>query len=158
LLLVHGLASVACESPDPKAELEMKDLETYWVIDKAVGTTEYIAPAVRLKLLNKGAKPRASIEAKATFRRKGEEDQEWGSAWERIATSAKPLAPGQETVVVLKSEGRYYSTGTPESMFEHELFKDAKVEIFIRMGASSWVKFGAADVERRVGSRAAQAP
>jgi hypothetical protein len=136
----------------------MRDLETYWVIDRTVGTTEYIAPAARIRLRNKGAKPRASVEAKATFRRKGEEQQEWGSAWERVSTSAKPLAAGQETIVVLKSEGRYYSTGTPESMFGHELFKDAKVDIFLRIGASNWVKFGAADVERRIGSRAAQAP
>lgn len=135
----------------------MRDLETYWVIDKAVGTTEYIAPAARFRLRNKGGKPRASVEAKATFRRKGEE-QEWGSAWERVSTSAKPLAAGQETVIVLKSEGRYYSTGTPESMFDHDLFRDAKVDIFLRVGASNWVKFGAADVERRIGSRAAQAP
>jgi len=157
LLLVHCLALVACETPDPKAELEMRDLETYWVIDKPVGTTQYIAPAARFRLRNKGTKPRGSIEAKATFRRKGEE-QEWGSDWERLSSSSKPLAPGQETVVMLKSDGHYYSAGTPESMFDHALFKDAAVEIFLRVGASNWVKFGAADVERHIGSRAAQEP
>lgn len=158
LLLVHCLVSAACETPDPKAELEVRDLETYWVIDKPVGTTQYIAPAARFRLRNKGTKARASIEAKATFHRKGEEQQEWGSAWEKLSSSSKPLAPGQETVVVLKSDGHYYSAGAPESMFDHTLFKDANVEIFLRVGASNWANFGAADVERHIGSRAVQGP
>jgi hypothetical protein len=40
--------------------------------------------------------------------------------------------------VVLKSDSRYYLTGTPESMFRHELFKDAHVEFFAKVGSSDW--------------------
>jgi hypothetical protein len=157
VLALLVLASGACRAPEPKAELELTDMETYWVIDSALGTTEYIAPAVRFRLRNKGARPWGAIQATATFRRKGEEGQTWGSDWRQVTTSAKPLAPGQDTLVVLKSDGRYYSTGTPESMFRHQLFKDAKVEVFLRIGASGWVKFAEADVERRIGSRAVEA-
>jgi len=154
-LLVVG--SSACRAPEPKAELELTDVETYWVIDSALGTTEYIAPAVRFRLRNKGTRPWPGIQATATFRRKGEEGQTWGLDWRQITSSARPLAPGQDTLVVLKSDGRYYSTGTPESMFQHHLFKDAKVEVFLRIGASSWVKFAETDIERRIGSKAVQA-
>jgi hypothetical protein len=157
VLALLVLASGACRAPEPKAELELTDVETYWVIDSALGMTEYIAPAVRFRLRNRGARPWGGIQATATFRRKGEESQTWGSDWRQVTTSAKPLAPGQDTLVVLKSDGRYYSTGTPESMFQHHLFKDAKVEVYLRIGASGWVKFTEADIERRIGSKAVQA-
>jgi hypothetical protein len=42
-------------------------------------------------------------------------------------------------------------------MFRHELFKDASVQVFLRLGSSGWVKFLDVPVERRVGSRAASA-
>lgn len=158
VLALLVLTSGACRAPEPRAELELTDVETYWVIDSALGMTEYIAPAVRFRLRNKGARPWAGIQATATFRRKGEESKTWGSDWRQVTTSAKPLAPGQDTLVVLKSDGRYYSTGTPESMFRHQLFKDAKVEVFLRIGASGWVKFTEADIERRIGSKAVQEP
>ena len=156
VLALLVLTSGACRAPEPKAELELMGVETYWVIDSALGMTEYIAPAVRFRLRNKGARPWGGIQATATFRRKGE-SQTWGSDWRQVTTSAKPLAPGEDTLVVLKSDGRYYSTGTPESMFRHQLFKDANVEVFLRIGASSWVKFAEADIERRIGSKALQA-
>ena len=156
VLALLVLTSGACRAPEPKAELEITDVETYWVIDSALGMTEYIAPAVRFRLRNKGVRSWGGIQATATFRRKGE-TQTWGSDWRQVTTSAKPLAPGQDTLVVLKSDGRYYSTGTPESMFRHQLFKDARVEVFLRIGASAWVKFAEADIERHIGSKALQA-
>ncbi|HEY7513660.1 MAG TPA: hypothetical protein VIC87_04255 [Vicinamibacteria bacterium] len=147
----------ACETPAPKAILDLTDLETYWVVDPRVGNTEYIAPAARFRVRNKSNEPRGAVEATATFRRVGEEDKSWGSAWERLAPAGKPLAPGQQVTVVLQSDGRYFSTGSPQSMFEHALFRDATVEIFLRVGRSGWVKFAAADVERRIGSRTLEA-
>lgn len=156
VLALLVLASGACRSPEPKAELELTDVETYWVIDSTLGMTEYIAPAVRFRLRNKGTRPWGAVQATATFRRKGE-SQTWGSDWRQVTTSAKPLSPGQDALVVLKSDGRYYSTGTPDSMFQHKLFKDANVEVYLRIGASAWVKFAEADIERRIGSKTLQA-
>jgi len=157
-LTLAVLTTAACKAPEPRAELEVSEVETYWVIDSAAGMTLYISPAVRFRLRNKGAKPWGTIQATATFRRKGEEAQTWGSDWRAVSAAGKPVAPGQDLIVVLKSDGRYYSTGTPESMFQHELFKDARVEVFLRIGSSGWVKFAEADVERRVGARAIEEP
>jgi hypothetical protein len=56
-------------------------------------------------------------------------------------------------LIALKSDGRYYSTGPPASMFAHELFKDADAEIFARVGSSSWTSLHRVKVERRIGSR-----
>lgn len=151
-----GAAAFSCQSPDPQAVLETSDLEAYWAIDPAVGDTRYIAPAARLNVKNKGTEMLRSVQATATFRRKGEAAT-WGSDWQQVSNSAHPLAPGQTAIVLLKSDARYSSPVEPEAMFGHQLFKDARVEIFLRVGSSPWTRFGEADVARRIGSQAAQA-
>jgi hypothetical protein len=145
-----------CKAPEPKVELDLTDLETYWVIDSAVGTTQYIAPAIRFHVKNKGARAWSGIQATATFRRKGEE-QTWGSDWQTVTGAGKSLAPGHDQIVVLKSDCRYFSAGLPETMFQHNLFKDARAEVFLKIGASAWTKFVEADIERRIGSKTLQA-
>jgi hypothetical protein len=150
------LALVACRRLDPQQELAVSDVETYWVVDAPVGDKRYLAPAVRFKVANKGNQAQRSIEATAVFRRQGETEG-WGSDWQRVIPGGKPLEPGQSAVLVLRSDGRYYSQGEPDTMFRHELFKDASVQVFLRLGSSGWVKFLDVPVERRVGSRAASA-
>jgi len=156
LAAVCCLAAAACHSPDPRQELELKELETYWAIDAPVGDTQYLAPVVRFRLLNKGHERLRYVMASAAFKRKGEEGQTWGSA-SVLVTAEKDLEAGQQTLVVLKSDGRYYSTGAPESMFEHKLFRDAHVEVFAKIGSSNPSKLGEADVERRIGAKSVQA-
>ena len=151
-----SVATLSCQSPDPQAVLEVSDLEAYWAVDPPVGDTRYIAPAARLHVKNKGTEVLRSVQATATFRRKGEA-QTWGSDWQQVSNSSRPLAPGHTTLVLLKSDARYSSPVEPEAMFGHQLFKDARVEIFLRVGSSPWTRFGEVDVERRIGSRATQA-
>jgi hypothetical protein len=150
------LGSSACRTPDPHEELEVRDVETYWAIDPSASGTQYMAPVVRFKLHNRRHHAQGSIQATATFKRKGEEAQTWGSDWRQITTSRKPLGPDGDVLVELKADARYYSTGTPESMFQHELFKDASVEAFLRVGSSGWVSLVKADIDRRVGSKSVQ--
>lgn len=152
-LLACAAGSGSCRAPDPKRELALEGLETYWAIARSVGDTRYLAPVVRFELRATGAAPLRSIQATATFRRKGEESRDWGSAFEQVVVPRKPLAPGQKVLVLLISDTHYYTSGPPEGIFTHEQFKDAKVEVFMRVGSSSFVKFGEADVERRIGSR-----
>ena len=157
LVLAAALASAACHKPDPNAILEVSDVEAYWAVDPSVGQTQYIAPVVRFHLRNKSPESQAAIQVTATFRRRGEEDRAWGTDGRAISSSKRPLAAGETTLVVLKSDARYYSTGVPESMFQHTLFRDARVEFFARVGPSDWTRLGEAAVERRIGSRQAQA-
>lgn len=149
-------ATLSCQSPDPQAVLEVSDLEAYWAVDTPSGETRFIAPAARLHVKNKGPEPLRSVQATATFRRKGETET-WGSDWQQVSASARPLAPGQTALVVLKSDARYSSPVEPEAMFAHQQFKDARVEVFLRVGSSPWTRFGETDVERRVGAREVQA-
>ena len=79
--------------------------------------------------------------------------ENWGSAWEQVTPAKKPLAPGKDVVVVLRSDGHYTSTGAADSMFAHPQFKDTRAEVFLRVGSSGWVKMAASPIERRVGSK-----
>ncbi len=155
LAALQALLLAACTPPDPKAELELLGLETYWAVDPAKGQEQYIAATVRFEVHNKGAKPQVSIEASAGFRRANDSGvfEEWGGDWKQVSSSRQPLRPGERRVVVLKSDARYHSPGPAGSMFALAQFRDPKVELYLRLGSSSWVKFGEAAVERRIGSR-----
>jgi len=158
-VFVLAALAAACRSPDPSTAVDVSGTETYWAIDQAQGERQFIAPVVRFTVHNKGDKPLRTLEAQATFRRKGE-DVIWSSAWTKVTGSnSSPLAAGGRSLVVLKpeGEGRYFTNGTPESMFAHPQFRDANVDVFLRIGSSPWTKFFNADVERRIGSRSVQA-
>lgn len=157
-VVVAFLVAAGCKAPDPKEHFDVSDLETYWAVESPRGETQYIAPVVRFRLRNKGAEPSRSVQAQAVFHRVGEDDKSWGSDWKEVAPARKPVLPGTELFVELKSDGHYYTTGTPESMFAHEAFKDAKVDVFLREGRSGWILMAAADVERRIGSKTAGVP
>jgi len=158
-LLLAGLALAGCRAPDPQAEVALSEIETYWAVDRPSGSTQYIAPVVRFRLHDKGTGPLYSVQASGTFRLKGA-TQTWSGAYVQVAPLAgKPLEPGQSTLVLLKpeGEGRYSSPVAPEEMLAHPQFKDVWVEVFVRVGSSGWSKMAQADVERRIGSHAAQA-
>jgi hypothetical protein len=155
VLLCLGVSLSACHSPDPKQELDLTDLETYWAVDRKVGETHYIAPVVRFRLRHKGAQEHRSIQATATFRRVGEEVT-WGSAWAQVNPVGQPFRPGQETLVVLMSDARYTCPDPPETMLQNQEFKDARVDVFLRAGSSQWVKFTEVNIERRIGSRSVE--
>lgn len=153
--LLPLLVTLGCATPKPEEDLAVSDVDAYWAIDSTAGDTVYVSPVVRFQLVNRSAKQ--AIEATATFRHKGD-TATWGSAWERVTLPSRPLPPGRSLVLALKSDGRYYTTGAPESVFQHELFKDASVEVFLRVGSSPWVKMAAVDVARRIGSKSLDAP
>ena len=140
----------ACTPPDPKTELALSDVETYWVVDSSKAGARYLAPAVRFRITNVAAT--RPIQATATFRRQGEEAT-WGSDWQTVLQGGEALPVGGDTVVVMRSDGRYYSHGTAAAMLTHAQFKDAQVEVFLRIGSSGWVKMLSLDVERRIGAR-----
>jgi hypothetical protein len=58
--------------------------------------------------------------------------------------------------VMLKSDARYFSKGDPGSMFQHQDFRDAKAEVYLRVGSSAWIKFADAPVQRRIGARSVE--
>jgi hypothetical protein len=151
-----GLLLASCRTPDPAQVVKISDVETHWAVDNSQAGTLYIAPVIRFKLTNVGPEPLGSIDVTATFRRKGE-TATWGGDFRQVSTRRKPLGPGQSESLVLKSDTRYYSNGPTEGMFTHKDFKDATVELFVRVGASRWTKSSEIlDVERHIGAHSVQ--
>lgn len=148
-----ALAAAACVAPDPKAEMELTKLETYWAVDSPSGTTQYLAPVVRFQVRNRGAKSR-SVQAMATLRRDGD-TVAWSSAFTKVLQPHGEVAAGATAPVLLKpeGEGRYTSTGPPEGMFQHPQWKDVSAELFLRVDNSEWTKFGTYPIERHIGSK-----
>ncbi len=151
--LLSGLVLAGCAAPDPKAEMDMQNVQTYWAIDSPSGQTQYLAPVVRFDVRNKGTKSRM-VQAMATLRRQGE-DVAWSSAFTKVLEPHGELAPGQTAPVQLKpeGEGRYTSTGAPEGMFQHPQWKDVSAEVFLRVDNSTWTKVGTYPIERHIGSK-----
>src|SRR4030095_5297478 len=91
---------------DPNQELEVTDIETYWIVDTPKRSTQYISPAIRFRLHNRTTEPMHAVQDTANFKRVGEHEN-WGSAWEQVTRAEKPLAPGQEPLVVLRSNATH---------------------------------------------------
>jgi hypothetical protein len=158
LLLTIAIAVPGCKAPDPQALLQVSDVESYWTVDPSRGTTNYLAPAVRFKVTNRSDGPTRSIQATATFRRKKKLDETWGSDWQEITRAGNPLQPGRDVQVLLKSDARYsLNDAPPEAFFQNPEFGDVTVEVFLRVGPSSWSKFAAVDVPRQLGTRSVEA-
>jgi len=60
--------------------------------------------------------------------------------------------------VTVRSAGRYQSPADPQDILRSPGFKDPKVEVFVRIGASSWAMLAEGSVERRIGAPDLPAP
>jgi hypothetical protein len=151
------LALTACRSRDAAKELAVSDIETYWVVDSPQQGENFVAPAVRFRLKNTGSEPLGSVDARARFPAP-DQDEVWGSIQEQVSHWRKPLNPGQEVTVTVRSAGRYHAKADPEDILRSPGFKDPRVEIYVRIGASPWAMLGQASVERRIGAPGSKLP
>ena len=154
LVLLAALA-VACSHHDPATELEVLDIETYWFVDSPRDGQNFIAPAIRFRLRNKGAARLSSVQARARVPGTAEEDP-WGAIQQQVSDWKEPLPPGEDRVVTVRSYGRYQAAAEPEDMFRSPAFQDPRAEVFVRIGNSSWAKLAEAPVERRIGAPGVQ--
>jgi len=148
-----ALATLAgCRAQDPAKRLAVSAVETYWIVDTPRQGQNFVAPAVRFRLRNTGGEPLGSIDARARFPAPDQKDEVWGSIQEQVSSWRNPLEPGKETVVTIRSAGRYHSPADPEDILRSPGFRDPRVEIYLRIGASNWARLGDAKVERRIGA------
>jgi hypothetical protein len=151
------LFAAACAATDPGKELKVTDVETYWVIQSKAGDTTHITPAVRLSVTNASARTWRAVYLSAAFRLVDHKKEEWGSGWARIPAPGKVFKPGEKLLVVMAAdEGRYHSTGPPDSMFNHPKFVDVQVEVYAQMAGSKQTKLIETRIERRIGARGVQ--
>jgi len=145
------LLVTACRSHDPATELALSGIETYWIVDSPRQGQNFVAPVVRFRLKNVSAGILGSIQARARFPAP-DQDEVWGSIQEQVSTWSRPLEPGREVVVTVRSAGRYHAPVDPEDMLRSPGFKDPRVEVFVRIGSSNWAMLAEAPVIRRIGA------
>jgi hypothetical protein len=102
-------------------------------------------------LKNVSAEPLGSVQARAKFPAPDQEEA-WGSIQEQVSTWSQPIDPGKDRIVTVRSAGRYQSPADPEDILRSPAFKDPRVEVFVRIGASEWALLAQAGVERRIGA------
>lgn len=146
------LSAVACTRHDPEKELAIDGVETYWIVDSPQEGQNFIAPVVRFRLRNRGPGPLGSVQARARFPASNQGDEVWGSIQEQVSTWSRPLEPGRDAVVTVRSAGRYHAAADPEQILRSPGFTDPRVEVYVRIGSSNWAKLAEGPVERRIGA------
>jgi hypothetical protein len=149
------LAGTACWGHDPAKELSVSGIETYWIVDSPQQGQNFVAPAVRFRLKNVGPETLGSVQARARFP-SPDQHEAWGSIQEQVSTWSRPLERGKETVVTVRSAGRYHAPADPEDILRSPAFKDPKVEVYVRIGSSNWAMLAEAKVARRIGAPGTQ--
>ena len=141
-----------CRSHDPAVELQVGALQTYWIVDSPQQGQNYVAPVVRFRLKNVSTQPLSAVQARARFPAPDQGDEPWGSIQEQVSTWRQPILPGKDALVTVRSAGRYHSTADPQDILRSPAFRDPRVEVWVRIGASSWAMLARGVVERRIGA------
>lgn len=155
VLLAAGLAASGCtdaRANETARGMDVTDLVAYWAVrGRDSEGNNYIRPAVRFRIANQNPEQVQYVQVMAVFRRESAPEEAWGTGYLH-SVSEEPLAPGETTgEQTLRSDSNYLSNGAPERMFDNELWEDVEVEMFVRVGASSWISHGETVALRRLG-------
>lgn len=155
VLLAASFGAPACVNQEDNAaaaRMEMNELVGYWAVrGRDSEGNNYIRPAVRFRVQNTNPAPIEYVQVMSVFRRESAPEEAWGTGYVHSVAEAA-LAPGEVSGEhTLRADSNYISQGSPESMFDNELWEDVEIEMFVRVGASAWVSQGKTVALRRLG-------
>ena len=158
ILLLAGLplgiaACGASKSEVQVGSLELTDVAAYWAVrGQDSEQNNYIHPVVRFRVRNSGQEPVGYIQAMAVFKRENFPDEPWGNDF-LYSISEAPIAPGGSSdVVTLRSDASFIGKDAPEQMFDNPKWEEVDVEVFLRVGPSSWLPLTELEVPKRIGA------
>ena len=150
LALAGLVGSASCSSePDAQKALSVIDVVTGWLDKGIVDGQNKLVPTISLKIKNAADRPLSYLQLNAVFRIV-DETEELGSKviW---ATQGSDLEPGQSAGPFNLSSDLGYSSVAPRTqMLQHTLFKDAKVELFVKQGSRQWARLGEYRIARQL--------
>ena len=151
LVLLAGLAgSTSCGAePDASQSLKVTDVVTGWLDKGIVDGQNKLVPTISLKVTNAAGQPLSYLQINAVFRIVDDEE-ELGSKviW---ATEGASLPPGGSLGPFNLSSDLGYSSPAPRTqMLQHALFKDAKVDLFVKQRARQWARLGEFRIDRQL--------
>jgi hypothetical protein len=155
LAAIVAAAASGCFNPSPEAAveaLEAENLAAYWTVRDKRGENNYIRPMVRFQIRNGGEREVDYIQTMAVFRLESSPGESWGNAYE-YSISGDPIAPGElSRVISLRSDSTFYSKDEPQKMLENEKWEQVTVDVFLRVGRSSWKLAAKMEVPRQLGA------
>lgn len=143
------LVVIGCRSREVERDLAITDIHTGWYDLGVVDGQNKLVPSITLRLQNVSTEPIARVQINAVFRRVGEAE-EWDAHFVRGIgpDGLEPGATGGE--LVLRSERGYTGSQSRLQMLQNKEFVDARVEIFGKHGARTWVKIGEYTIDRQL--------
>jgi len=154
LAILSLLGVAACSAGDNRAVegLEVEDVQAYWSVWGKKEGKNYIHPAVRFKIRNKGENEADYVQTQAVFRRENKLEEAWGNAFE-YSLAGEPIPPGGlSREITLKSDVTVYSSDPPNKMLENEQWQQVFVEVFLRVGSSDRKSVVKLEVPKRLGA------
>lgn len=152
LLVGVLLATAAACGPnvDLDSALRFDDVVTGWY---DAGITDdgknKLVPSVSFRVRNTSAEMLSTVQFNLIFRRIGD-PEEWSTVLVR-GIGSNGLPPGQtsETIVVRAPQG-YTGTQPRLQLLQNQLFVDAKVEVFGKLGSQVWTRLDEFQIERQL--------
>lgn len=151
LVVLLSVGSAACRRVEVEKVLTVTDVKTGWYDAGALPDGKNkLVPSISLRL--EGNEPISSVQINAIFRRVNEPEA-WGEHYVK-AIGPEGLAVGaKSSSIVLRSNLGYTGTQARLQMLRNQEFVDAKVDIFAKHGARTWVKLGEYPIDRQLLTR-----
>lgn len=150
------LALSACS--DERSEkilraLVLEDVAAYWAIQgQDQEKNNYIHPIIRFRVVNGSDHDLDYVQVMAVFKRENLPDEPWGNAF-TFSISEEPIPPGDSSEpITLRSDTSFISKDSPRQMFINEKWEEVEVEIFLRVGPSSWRILETRQVPKHIGA------
>ncbi|RPJ80995.1 MAG: hypothetical protein EHM13_11190 [Acidobacteria bacterium] len=153
VLVAIPLAASGCggRDVDLAKALQVTEITTGWFDAGIVeGQKNKLVPSISFRLKNADEGRITSVQMIAKFSRVGE-TEEWGSPPYIRAVGPDGLQPGGATnPIVLRSDRGYTGEQPRAQMLRNKEFVDARVELYAKHRANTWIKLGEYKVDRQL--------
>jgi len=150
LLLPSALTTGSCANPiDFKQTLAMTDVVSGWFDAGVVAGRNKIVPNVTLRFRKKAPVELERISLNALFRATDGKESEL----DNDVFIQRVDFEGEQTPLITVRAENGYTADPPQSradMLKHSEFRDMRVQILVKHGASQWTDMGWIDIKRQL--------
>ncbi|HJZ70434.1 MAG TPA: hypothetical protein VKE51_01775 [Vicinamibacterales bacterium] len=150
--LLIAASLLACAACGPGVDLATavapESVVTGWASGGTIAGKNKIVPAVSFRLKNVSDRTLPAVQVNAVFRRVNDPG-EWSSGY--LPDVAREIQPGTRTEprIVAGQQG-YTGTDDRDELLRNSHFVDAKAELFVKSGSSTWTRIGEYPVARQL--------
>jgi hypothetical protein len=149
--LALAVAAAGCGGPevDVAKVVKMGEMTSGWFDVGIVDGQNKLVPSASFTVVNSGTEKLSGLQVFAVFRFPGD-PEELGSGLV-VLRGNDALAPGAASKPITVRANWGFSGLQPRSeMLTHSQFRDARVEVFVKLGPKPFVKIGEAQIARQL--------